>query len=68
MRSEMALSPAERVPLLVGGDLSFLAEAAAVLKVLAKLSAVELISDEAEFAKQSATSPVVKVEATYVRD
>ena len=59
LRSEMGLSPAERVPLLVGGDLSFLTEAAAVLKVLAKLSAVELIADEAEFAKQSATSPVL---------
>ena len=59
LRAEMALSPSDRVPLLVGGDLSFLSEAAAVLKVLAKLSAVELISDEAEFAKQSATSPVL---------
>ncbi|WP_163306654.1 hypothetical protein, partial [Enterobacter ludwigii] len=52
LRGEMALSPSDRVPLLVGGDLSFLSEAAAVLKVLAKLSAVELIADEAEFARQ----------------
>lgn len=59
LRGEMALSPSDRVPLLVGGDLSFLSEAAAVLKVLAKLSAVELIADEAEFARQSATSPVL---------
>ena len=59
LRSEMNLSPAERVPLLVGGDLSFLREAAPVLKVLAKLSAVELIEDEAEFAQQSATAPVL---------
>ena len=59
LRSEMSLSPAERVPLLVGGDLGFLREAAPVLKVLAKLSAVELIEDEAEFAKQSASSPVL---------
>ena len=59
LRSEMNLSPSDRVPLLVGGDLSFLSEAAAVLKVLAKLSAVELIADEAEFAQQSATSPVL---------
>ncbi|MCE4536560.1 valine--tRNA ligase [Pelomonas sp. P7] len=59
LRSEMALSPSDRVPLLVGGDLSFLAEAAAVLKVLAKLSAVELIADEAEFARQSANAPVL---------
>ena len=59
LRSEMSLSPAERVPLLVGGDLSFLREAAPVLKVLAKLASVELIEDEAEFAKQSASSPVL---------
>ena len=45
------------MPLLVGGDLGFLREAAPVLKVLAKLSAVpELIEDEAEFAKQVAAS------------
>jgi len=43
----------------VGTTRSLLSEAAAVLKVLAKLAAVELIADEAEFAKQSATSPVL---------
>ena len=59
LRSEMALSPAERVPLLVGGDLSFLREAAPVLKMLAKLSAVDLIEDEAEFARQSESAPVL---------
>jgi valyl-tRNA synthetase len=59
LRSEMSLSPAERVPLLVGGDLSFMTEAAPVLKALAKLSEVQLIADEAEFAKLSATSPVL---------
>ena len=54
LRGEMALSPSDRVPLLVGGDLSFLTEAAAVLKVLAKLSAVELLNDDAEFARNRA--------------
>ncbi len=59
LRGEMALSPSDRVPLLVGGDLSFMSEAAAVLKVLAKLNSVELIADESEFARKSATAPVL---------
>ncbi|MDT8998896.1 valine--tRNA ligase [Paucibacter sp. APW11] len=59
LRSEMNLSPAERVPLLVGGDTGFIAEAAAVLKALAKLAEVQLIADEAQFASASATSPVL---------
>ncbi|MBV8471336.1 MAG: valine--tRNA ligase [Burkholderiaceae bacterium] len=59
LRSEMNLSPAERVPLLVGGDTGFIKEAAALLKTLAKLSDVQVLDDEAEFTRQSATSPVL---------
>jgi len=59
LRSEMNLSPSDRVPLLVGGDTGFIKEAAPVLKVLAKLADVQLIADEAEFAKASAQSPVL---------
>lgn len=59
LRSEMGLSPSDRVPLLAGGDLSFLREAAPALKVLAKLQSVELIDDEAAFNAQSAMSPVL---------
>jgi valyl-tRNA synthetase len=59
LRSEMGLSPSDRVPLLVGGDLSFIREAAAALKVLAKLEKVELIEDEAAFNAASAMSPVL---------
>ncbi|WP_377153901.1 valine--tRNA ligase [Roseateles sp. UC29_93] len=59
LRSEMGLSPSDRVPLLAGGDLSFLREAAPALKVLAKLQSVELIEDETAFNAQSAMSPVL---------
>ncbi len=59
LRGEMGLSPSDRVPLLAGGDLSFLREAAPALKVLAKLQSVELIEDEAVFNQQSAMSPVL---------
>ncbi|MBA4344796.1 MAG: valine--tRNA ligase [Methylibium sp.] len=59
LRSEMSLSPAERVPLLVGGDLTFIREAAPLLKVLAKLSDVQLIEDEAAFTEASSLSPVL---------
>jgi valyl-tRNA synthetase len=58
VRSEMSLSPAERVPLQVIGEAEFLQAAAPVLKALAKLSEVELMADEAAFAAATAMAPV----------
>ncbi len=58
LRSEMNLS-GERVPLLVGGDTGFIAEAAPFLKVLAKFSEVRIMADEAAFAAASQNSPVL---------
>ena len=61
LRGEMNLSPAARVPLNAIGDGQFMAEAAPVLKALAKLSEVKLLSDEAAFAEAARQSPVAVV-------
>ena len=59
LRSEMGLSPSDRVPLLVGGDTGFVKEAAAILKTLAKLAEVQIMDDEAAFQAASSMSPVL---------
>jgi valyl-tRNA synthetase len=58
LRSEMSLSPGERVPLYAIGDASFLDAAGPVLKALAKASDMKLFTDEAEFVKAAGQSPV----------
>ena len=61
LRSEMGLSPAERVPMLVlasAADTGFVAQAAPLLQALAKLSEVRALADEAAFAVASANAPV----------
>jgi valyl-tRNA synthetase len=57
LRSEMNLSPAERVPLLVAGDADFVASAAAALKALARLSEVRVLAD-ADFDAATRDTPV----------
>ena len=65
LRSEMNLSPAQRVPLLAHGD-SFVAEAAPLLQALGKLSEVRLIEDEDAFSAATAAAPVSVVGAARV--
>jgi len=61
LRSEMQLQPGNRVPLNTHGDSAFVAQAAPVLKALAKLSEVNVLADEAAFIAATRLSPVTNV-------
>ncbi|HEX4510778.1 MAG TPA: valine--tRNA ligase, partial [Burkholderiaceae bacterium] len=58
LRSEMSLSPAERVPLIVHGASEFMRAAAPLLRSLAKVSEVSVIEDGADFAARTRLAPV----------
>ncbi|MEO8081408.1 MAG: class I tRNA ligase family protein, partial [Caldimonas sp.] len=64
LRSEMNLSPGERVPLNASGDDEFIAAATPLLKVLARLSEVNVIADEAAFVAATSDAPVAVAGAT----
>ena len=66
LRSEMNLSPAQRVPLLVQGEAGILREGQALLVALAKLQEVRLIEDEAAFAAATRSAPVSVVGALRI--
>jgi valyl-tRNA synthetase len=66
LRSEMGLSPAERVPLLAVGDVAFLEAATPLLMALAKVSEVQRLGDDASFAAATRALPVAVVNEVRV--
>ncbi|HEX6017525.1 MAG TPA: valine--tRNA ligase [Burkholderiaceae bacterium] len=65
LRSEMNLSPGQRVPLYAVGDTAFVDESAALLRsVMGRVSEVKTFGDDAAFAAAAAHAPVALAGAT----
>jgi len=61
LRGEMQISPAQRIPLIVQGDASFLKVAAPYIQALAKLSEVQIDVDGSIIEKEGGNAPVAIV-------
>ena len=66
LRSEMSLSPGERVPLYVVGDNAFVRQATPLLQSLGRLSEVTLFESDAAFAESTRDAPVAEAGATRI--
>ncbi len=66
LRSEMSLSPGERVPLYVVGDDAFVRQATPLLQSLGRLSEVTLFESDAAFAESTRDAPVAEAGATRI--
>jgi len=61
LRGEMQISPAQKLPLWISGDRSFLEKAVAYLSALAKLSEVKIVDNESDLERDAPESPIALV-------
>jgi len=66
LRSEMSLSPGERVPLYAVGDDAFVRQATPLLQALGRLSEVTLFESDAAFAEATRDAPVAEAGLTRI--
>jgi valyl-tRNA synthetase len=66
LRGEMQISPAQRVPLYISGNATYLKVAAPYIQALAKLSEVKIYEDEAQLEADGAGAPVAIVGNTKI--